>query len=133
MRFYFFYFMLVIGILSVLFFSWIESPRLSLSGTLPNWIAIWADQNENENIRTAVPFIFLSVLIGIRLIILKKTELNWWFINFVLLVLLIFIAEIGQLFLPLRRFDWEDIGWAIVPSFIVLAVLFTINKLKFNE
>lgn len=130
MRTYFFYVFIVLGMLSVLYFSWIESPRLSLNGALPKWLTKWTDNNENDNMRTAVPFIFLSVCMGI-LLILKEASLRWWIISLLLLVCLVFLAEIGQLFLPLRRFDWEDIGWAVWPSFIILSLFYNIKKWKF--
>ena len=129
MRSYIYYSLLVFGIILVLYFSWLESPTLGLSGVLPAWIANWADNIENINIRTAVPFVFLSVLIGIQLQ-LKKASLNSWFVAYMSLLFLLFLAELGQLFLPQRSFDWEDIAWGAVASTVGLIAMYGIRKLK---
>ena len=124
-----YYSLLVFGIILVLYFSWLASPTLGLSGVLPKWIADWADDIENITIRTAVPFVFLSVLIGIQLL-LKKASLHWWFVGYIALLFLLFLAELGQLFLPQRFFDWEDIAWGVVASTIGLITMYGIGKLK---
>lgn len=123
------YVIIIIGMMSVLYFSWIESPRLSLNGTLPKVISDWTDKQENENLRTSVPFVFISVLIGAVLIFNKKSA-RIWFMAFVCLVGLVFLAEIGQLFLPLRRFDWGDIAWGIIASLIGLLGMYIIKSLN---
>ena len=124
-----YYSLLVFGIILVLYFSWLASPTLGLSGVLPKWIADWADDIENITIRTAVPFVFLSVLIGIQLL-LKKAPLNSWFVGYIALLFLLFLAELGQLFLPQRFFDWEDIAWGVVASTVGLIAMYGIGKLK---
>ena len=58
MRAYLFYGTIFIVILAVFYFSWLSSPRLGLSGTLPVWLVSWADASENENLRTGVPLFF---------------------------------------------------------------------------
>lgn len=131
MRTNFFYVLIALGIFSVLYYSWIDSPRLSLNGTLPKVISDWTDRNENDNFRTAVPFFFISILIGIVLTI-KKEPIKSWKAAFISLVILIFLAELGQLFLPLRMFDWGDIAWAIIASFIGLFIVNTIAKKCFR-
>ncbi|MGE5944969.1 MAG: hypothetical protein ACM31G_11585 [Flavobacteriales bacterium] len=127
MRTYFFYGLIVLGILSVLYFSWIESPRLSLNGTLPEVISHWTDKQENENLRTGVPFLLISIIMG-ALLIVKKKSIKAWVMAFICLVILVFLAELGQLFLPLRRFDWEDIAWGVLASFLGLLGFFIIKK-----
>ena len=124
-----YYSLLVFGIILVLYFSWLASPTLGLSGILPKWIADWADDIENITIRTAVPFVFLSVLIGIQLL-LKKASLHWWFVGYIALLFLLFLAELGQLFLPQRNFDWKDIAWGVAASTIGLITMYGIGKLK---
>lgn len=113
--------------ISVLYFSWLESPRLSLNRTLPKVISDWTDRQENENLRTGIPFFFISVFIGIVLSINKKA-IYIWVMALLCLICLVFLAEIGQLFLPLRKFDWKDIAWGIIASFVGLLGMFVIRK-----
>lgn len=117
--------------MSVLYFSWIESPRLSRNGMLPDLISNWTDKQENENLRTSIPFLFISVLIGI--VLGEKRTINIWIMAFLGLVALVFLAEVGQLFLPLRRFDWADIAWGIIASFVGLLGMYLIIKLILNN
>ncbi|GAB3512745.1 hypothetical protein GCM10027341_53860 [Spirosoma knui] len=62
------------------------------------------------NIRTAVPFVLLGILSGIALV-RKSPEWYWWLIVWGFTVLLALAAEVGQLILPLRHFDWGDVFW----------------------
>lgn len=101
---------IVLSVASVFYFSWLPSPRLILSGVLPEWITKWTDTNANMNVRTAVPFVLLGLLGGLWVV---KTKLPWysWIIVWLGLVSVVILAEIGQLFLPLRHFDWGDVLW----------------------
>ncbi|MCX6219068.1 hypothetical protein [Spirosoma sp.] len=105
-----FYSLLAIGLIVVFLFSWLPQPRLELSNYLPIWVTKWADDDANMNIRTAIPFIFLG---GLSAIWLVSTNRTWpmWLAAWLGLVGIVTLAEAGQLLLPLRHFDWGDIGW----------------------
>ncbi len=115
----------------VVYFSWISSPRFSLNDIVPNWIAIWADKHENDNIRTAIPLFFLGLVSGLFLI-LKRLRISKWLLCFILLIILVLIAELGQLLLPLRSFDWKDVFWGAIGAAAGLCIMY-ILKLLFKK
>lgn len=121
------YMLFILGIMSVLYFSWIESPRFSLNNFVPKWIANWADKHANDNIRTAVPFVFLGILTSSFLILRKRFSL--WLISWLMLVVLVIIAELGQLLLPLRSFDLKDVYWGALGAFIPLVLTYILLNL----
>jgi hypothetical protein len=98
------------GILLVFYFSWLPSPDISIQPYLPKWLGSWT--NQNDNLRTAVPFVFLG-LTG-ELILFNNRSI-WYRRTLVLfsLVLIVTLAELGQLFLPKRHFDLWDIFWGM--------------------
>jgi drug/metabolite transporter (DMT)-like permease len=104
---------MVVGVAVVFYFSWIPEPRLSLSEYMPAWLSQWTDNETNMNLRTAIPFVFLGVLVAVWLL---RTNQSWyrWIAGWLLLVAVVVVAEAGQLLLPLRHFDWGDIGWGAV-------------------
>lgn len=75
------------------------------------------------NIRTAIPFVFLGGISAIWLIITNRT---WpiWIAAWISLIAIVTIAEAGQLLLPLRHFDWGDIGWGAAGAAAGLLVCF---------
>ena len=101
---------LLIGAVIVFYLSWLPNPDLSIYGILPGWLARWTDAQENQNIRTAVPFLLLGLLSGVWLLISKQRWKSWLSI-WLLLVAMVSVAEVGQLLIPLRHFDWGDIMW----------------------
>ena len=103
----------------VFYFSWIPNPNIGLKPYFPHWLGAWT--NKNGNLRTAVPFIFLGALLELGFV---NIEENWKKrINIlILLTVIVFIAELGQLFLPQRHFDIADILWGIFGSMIGLYV-----------
>jgi len=52
----------LIGAAIVFYFSWKGNPDIETSWLMPNWLATWG--NENFNLRTAVPFVFMGLVIG---------------------------------------------------------------------
>lgn len=123
-----FYALILTGIIVVFYFSWIDSPRLSLTGLLPDFITKRTDSRRYENLRTGVPFIFLGLVIGLKLI-LKKASLRYWVLSFFCLTALVVVAELGQLFLPLRTFDLKDVFWGSIASFFTLLIVYTASIL----
>jgi hypothetical protein len=108
MRLFLFGFFLLTGILAVFYFSWLPQPDFRTISFMPGWLARWS--NAHDTLRTSIPFIFLGFFSGLWLADLNK-PLRWWLFTWFAFVLIIIIAETGQLFLPLRVFDWRDIVW----------------------
>lgn len=101
--------------LLVLYLSWLPDPNIGLLPIFPSWLGKWT--NENGNIRTSIPFILLGLIAEIialenRNVKTKRT------IALIVLILLVVIAELGQLLMPRRTFDFSDIAWGIVGSTI---------------
>jgi glycopeptide antibiotics resistance protein len=114
--------------LMIVYFSWISSPRLGWNAYVPNWIALWADKQDNYNFRTAIPFVFLGFTSGI-LIVFNKATHNWWLRSWLVQSLLVTIVELGQLFRPLRSFDVIDIAWGMAGSGFSLLLVYGFSKL----
>lgn len=125
MRLTWLYVPLAIGIIIVFYFSWVPSPRLSLYGNLPDWVTRWTDTDENMNLRTAVPFVFMGLASGAWLFIMNRSRLEWM-AAWLVLIGVVIIAEAGQLFLPNRYFDLGDIAWGSVGSLIGMVVSLTL-------
>ena len=118
----------VLGIAAVFYFSWLPQPRLGKSAYLPQWLTNWTDSNANMNLRTAIPFIFLGMICGLRLLLSKPVWYRW-LIMWLTLVLLVLLAEAGQLILPLRHFDWGDILWGAIGAFIGMILMLPFGPL----
>ena len=87
---------------SIFYYSWLPQPSFKSESYMPNWLVKWTD--EYGTLRTGVPFLFL----GANAVLLKIKRLSN-FIIFTGLFMLLFLAELGQLFLPNRHFDVWDI------------------------
>jgi hypothetical protein len=120
----------VVGVFAIFFFSWLPRPDLASYKLLPDWLSSWTDNNNNMNVRTAVPFFLLGLTVGIWLIIAEQTW-NVWFLAWLALTGTALIAELGQLFLPKRHFDWGDVIWGGTgagASLLLVALLNTVVK-----
>ncbi|WP_374758074.1 VanZ family protein [Fibrella forsythiae] len=106
-------FILGVGIIIICFLSWLPTPNLGVYGFLPRWITQWTDNTANMNIRTAIPLGLLGICCGLWLLLGKRTWASWLAMLLVLIAV-VSIAEIGQLMLPFRHFDWGDISWGII-------------------
>lgn len=106
-------------VFSVLFFSWLPHPSFRELSFFSNWLVEWTDKY--GNLRTAVPFVPLSFFL--------KTTIRKSYC-FCTCLCLAMIVETGQLLLPLRNFDVEDVGYASLGSLIGLCILFMLNVLK---
>jgi glycopeptide antibiotics resistance protein len=105
------------GAALVFYFSWLPNPNIGIKSYFPHWLGEWT--NKNGNLRTAVPFVFLGFLLEIGFVDyqdIRKKRL----IILAILITIVFVAELGQLYLPLRHFDIEDILWGIFGSILGL-------------
>lgn len=117
----------VILFASVLYYSWLPEPSFDNEIYMPLWLVKFT--NEYGILRTGIPFI----LLGVNIVILRVKNLNY-FKNFIILLTLLLIAELGQLFLPHRHFDIADIligTIAIVIGLFIGELLMYIFKKNF--
>lgn len=115
--------LLVLSIM-VLALSWVSSPILSNLGIFPKGIASWADDIDHVNLRTAVPMVVWGLLAGIWIKLISLKGSKPWVIAWLLGLLLITIAEMGQFFLPNRSPHFGDIGWGIGGTTFGLSIAF---------
>lgn len=114
-------------VLLVFYFSWLPNPDIGFLPVFPAWLGRWI--NVNGNFRTAAPFVLLGgaaeiLFVGYRTRFRKRA--------LVLLSLLgvVLIAELGQLYLPRRTFDWLDVMWAMVGAIGGMLVVQVSKKLS---
>lgn len=103
------YLLILIGVFLVFYLSWEPHKDLKFVWFIPNWLANWTDSHENEDLRTAVPFVFLGLLTGF--LPGHSRPVYWWALGWVALVGVVIVAEAGQLLIATRYFSWADIGW----------------------
>jgi VanZ family protein len=120
----------LLGIALVFYLSWLPQPRLSLTWFMPHWLAAWADAPSHNTVRTGVPFIFLGLLAG-GWLSLAAYPRGSWLVCWLGLIGVAILAELGQLFLPYRIFDWWDVAWGATGAMVGLTVSATmVNLLK---
>lgn len=120
-------FLLLIGTGLIFLLSWLPDPGLGNYKFLPDWLARWTDAQVNDNIRTAVPLLFLGFIVGCWLA-LKNRPLRWWLGFWLGLAGVVLVAELGQLLLPSRYFDWGDVGWGAVGSLVGMGLAALIGQ-----
>lgn len=117
-----FYFLVLVGGALVLYLSWIPVPKMGLVWFIPHGLAHWADENRNDDIRTAVPLVPLGLLVGTQLIRQNRTWAQW-LLAWVGLSILVLVAEVGQFFLAQRSFDWFDVIWGAGGALVGLSLM----------
>lgn len=123
-----FFFLFTIGSLLVFYLSWKTNPNVGELSYVPAWLAHWADEVHNNRMRTAVPFVFLGLLYGIYLVLLKIPNLKSWLLGWVLLSGIVLLAEWGQYFLPSRSPDFKDVLWGIFGAAAGLGLMYLLSK-----
>ena len=103
----------LIGVVIVLYFSWLPNPNIGSASYFPKWLGNWT--NHFGNLRTAVPFFLLAAILESGLTSINNFQKKRWLIILSLAVI-VTVAEIGQLFLAHRHFDVMDIFWGITGS-----------------
>ena len=125
-------------VFSIFYFSWISDASLQSETYLPSWIVDWS--NKNNNLRTAVPFIFFGFLLEeVSFLIVnvnsKKNALSIRKTHFGFALFIVLVAEIGQFFCG-RNPDILDVVYGLLGSFIggLLYYLFRklIQQIKLN-
>ncbi len=129
---------LVLGavlIAMVLAASWAPESQMSLLPWIPSWAADWADQD--PNIRTAIPFVPLAVLLGYAFVghVFADIRIRWALTASAgVCVICLALSELGQVFLPNRTADWKDLLWGAAGILIgtVIAAVWSRRRRK-NE
>ncbi|MFC5412534.1 hypothetical protein ACFPMF_24630 [Larkinella bovis] len=119
--------LILIFIALVFYFSWLPNPHIGTYGFLPARLAYWTDADDNMNLRTAVPLVFLGLFSGMWLVSRKYTGPQWA-VTWLGLIVIVALAEIGQLALPKRHFDWGDIVWGAAGALGGMAVVWMVNR-----
>ncbi len=91
-------------------------------GFIPNWVSAWADERQNDTLRTAVPFVALGWLVGGWLWVQRQPRQQWLW-AWAALVALVVVAEVGQLFQDERSFDLADIAWGAAGALLGLGTV----------
>ena len=120
--------LLVLGAGLVLYLSWQPHPQMATDWFIPRWVAAWADENRNDTIRTAVPFVALGWLLG-GWLALQNRPWRQWPLAWAALLALVTLAEVGQLFLASRSFDLGDIGWGAAGALLGLGTVAALRGL----
>jgi hypothetical protein len=95
-------------VVAVMVLSWLPSPRLAEQIPMPECIGRWVDSQNHENLRTALPFVLLGLVQGLRMLC-NASGRKEWVRSWLWLVLVAGIAEAGQIPLPHRRCDVMDL------------------------
>ncbi|MBB5350837.1 hypothetical protein HNR46_001071 [Haloferula luteola] len=113
-------------ILVLFFFSWIPDPALNRIRWLSG-LGAWADRH--DQLRTAVPLVFVGVAVGAFLVAGKK---GWkaWLIALLVLRELVMLAEFGQLFLPKRHCDPVDVVYGTCGAGVGLALAWVAGRIR---
>ena len=125
------YIIILIVVLLIFYFSWIPDPNLANVKFMPGWLSNWTDKKEFEDIRTGVPLIILGFCTGLLPILRTPENIRRWFISWLVLIGVVFCAEVGQLLLPKRAFSWDDVGWGAAGALLGLS-LAAIGKERFH-
>lgn len=112
---------------SILYLSWFPDPEIGTVFPFPLWLGRWI--NIHVNLRTAIPFLFLGFLEEYLLIYFKKSQI-WRIWALIFSIIVVAIAEIGQLWIPKRHFDYEDIGYGVLGTLAGLLIGYTSFKIK---
>ena len=102
-------------IIIIFYLSWVRNPNFDQLSVIPNWLNRWS--NLHGQLRTAVPFIPLGFLLN--------TYKKKWYISltgFLICLIVVIIAELGQFFIPTRYPDIIDVFFGVLGA--VLGMVF---------
>jgi len=116
-----------VGILLIFGLSWKADPNLKGLPLIPSWLYNWTDSYGNSRIRTAVPFVFLSLLIGAWFWI-RNVPAYYFVVAWGVLTAVVVLAELGQYFIPMRDVDLKDMFWGSAGSFFGLGTMYLVKR-----
>jgi VanZ family protein len=103
-----------------------SSPKMVTWPLLPEWAGRWADGHPDG--RHLAGYAGLSFAVGG--LVCSHRRLRYWGRAALMLFALALILELGQLFLPSRFANWQDVAWSwagvvigLAASWITIAVI----------
>lgn len=107
-------------IAAIFYYSWIPDPGFSKETYLPKWILNWS--NEYYNLRTCIPFIAVGFLLEDIAHQMSSVEYYNKSLNFIqniaISIIIVCVAEGGQILIQKRNPDLIDVFYGILGSFI---------------
>lgn len=107
-------------IAAIFYYSWIPDPGFSKETYLPKWILNWS--NEYYNLRTCIPFIAVGFLLEDIAHQMNSIEYYNKSLNFIqniaISIIIVCVAEGGQILIQKRNPDLIDVFYGILGSFI---------------
>lgn len=110
------FFLTIALIIGIFYFSWLPDSELTSESYLPIWVLNWS--NEYVNIRTAVPFFVLGLVLQTKSGTLKPINKNSWINNILGATGIVVIAEIGQYFTDERHPDILDVFFVYLEHYL---------------
>ena len=110
-------------IIIILYLSWLRNPNFDQLSVIPNWLNRWS--NLHGQLRTAVPFIPLGFLLN--------TYKKKWYISltgFLICLIVVIIAELGQFFIPTRYPDIIDIFFGVLGALLGMVLQNIFQKIE---
>jgi glycopeptide antibiotics resistance protein len=111
----------------IFYFSWLPDSELTSESYLPIWVLNWS--NEYVNIRTAIPFFVLGLVLQTKSGTLNPINKNSWIYNILGATAIVVIAEIGQYFTDERHTDILDVFFGIFGTLSGIVTYIIIIKL----
>ncbi|OXA74389.1 hypothetical protein B0A67_01010 [Flavobacterium aquidurense] len=117
---------------SIFYYSWIHNPGLETETYLPLWIRKWS--NEYYNLRTAVPFVVLGYLLEVWQRLSNAAgaanQSPFRLKNFIIIAVVVCLAEGGQFFIATRQPDFMDVFFGISGGIFGCFVYHLIQKIN---
>ena len=131
----FLFYITIILIGAIFYYSWLPNPSLNTEIYLPIWLRNWS--NVYFNLRTAVPFVMLGFVLEFRSGLTTNASKNNWKYNLIFATTIVCIAEAGQFFTNKRQPDIWDVFYGIAGALMgricYLIFLKLVKKLKYAE
>jgi glycopeptide antibiotics resistance protein len=107
-------------IAAIFYYSWIPDPSFNKETYLPNWLLNWS--NKYYNLRTCIPFIAVGFLLEDIAHQMSSIEYYNKSLNFIqniaISIIIVCVAEGGQILIQKRNPDLIDVFYGILGSFI---------------
>ncbi len=131
----FLFYIIIILIGAIFYYSWLPNPSLNTEIYLPIWLRNWS--NVYFNLRTAVPFVTLGFVLEFRSGLTTNATKNSWKYNILFATTIVSIAEVGQFFTNKRQPDIWDVFYgvagALAGRICYLIFIKLVKKLKYAE
>lgn len=119
-------------IAAILYYSWLPGPNFKTETYLPQWFLNWS--NKNYNVHTSIPFIAVGFLLEDLAKQMTTTENDVkslsFFQNSAISIIIVGIAEGGQVFIQSRNPDVCDVFYGILGSVIGVILYHLVTMLS---